>query len=158
MKMSCLTVTLLLCATVAFATPIYTATHLGSDAGYVSFLQFGNDDRRVSFFTNRLHVNRSVTHDLEGLKGDFSIFVVNTQQRYTLDDPRVRQMGDTYSFEDKNDNDFNDFRFTLKLVEDPITGVETPAHSPAAVPEPATWMLMATGLVGLWAFKRRRVM
>jgi hypothetical protein len=146
MKTLCLTLLFLFCSTVAFATPIYTATHLGSDAGYTSFLQFGNDDIRISFFTNKFYTHRPVTHDLEGLEGEFSVWVVDRQQRFTLDGPGFQRDGDNYYFEDWNDYDYNDFRFTL---------TQENAHSSAAVPEPGTLIFLTTGMLGLWLVKRR---
>jgi len=128
----------------------YTATHLGSDASYISFLQYGTDAKRVSFFTNR-YDGPSVTHNLD-FSGDFSVFVVNTQQRYLLNDPQILQKGNTYYLEDWTDNDYNDFVFTLQS-EDMYTAAVRP---PTQTPEPGTVVLLATGLIGLglWRYSR----
>lgn len=156
MKHLLLTVALcLMMATVAGATS-YTATHEGSSANYRSWLQYGDDNRRVSFFTNRMYVGVPVTHDVSGLTGDFSVFVQETQKRYALDDRAFRRVGDTYYFEDMIDrrlpvHDFNDFVFTID--EDIFLAPEAPVTQ---TPEPGSLALLLTGLAGLWYARYRR--
>jgi hypothetical protein len=136
-----LTILLLSFTIPAWATS-YRATNHSSDADYTSFLQYGNDNQRVSFFTNKFYDGQSVTHDLTGVEGDFSVFVVNTQQRYALDSGAFRKEGNTYHFEDWGDGDFNDFVFTL-----------APSGNSSEVPEPGTLLFMTTGLIGLYMWK-----